>query len=145
MISRCLEPFMYLKIVFTASVSWWLGFLAKRLATDMAKAMSGLVSTMENIRDPVIPWYRSLSDGEASPSVLCSRGVAFFIDVLTEWALSRWNLARTLSMHAGWDNLMVFSCRFRSTLSYVCGYGGFWRCSFGGTYADIVSGAESSF
>lgn len=129
---------MYLKIVFTASVYWWLGFLAKRLATDMAKAMSAFVFTMENIRDPIITWYCSLSDGEASPSVLCSRGVASFTGVLPKWALSRWNLAKTLLMYAGWDNLLVFSCRFRSTLRYVCGYGGFWRCSFGGTYADIM-------
>ncbi len=28
---------------------------AKRLATDVAKEMSGLVSTMENMIDPVIP------------------------------------------------------------------------------------------
>ncbi len=75
---------MYLKIVFMASLCWWLEFLAKQLMTDMAKAMSGLVSTMENIRDPDIPWYHSFSDGEAYLSVLCSRVVASFISVLTE-------------------------------------------------------------
>lgn len=57
---------MYLSIIFTVSVCWWLGFLAYWLAIDVAKAMSGLVSTIENIRDPVMPWYRSLSDVGAS-------------------------------------------------------------------------------
>lgn len=52
---QCFDPLRYLRIVLTASVCWWLGFLAKRLTNDIAKAMSGLVSTMENIIDPVIP------------------------------------------------------------------------------------------
>lgn len=54
-IPRSLEPLRYRRMVFTASVCWWPGFLAKQLATEVAKEMSGLVSTMENIMDPVIP------------------------------------------------------------------------------------------
>ncbi len=81
-----------------ASVCWWLEFLAKQLATDMAKVMSSLVSTIGNIGDPVIPWYCSLSDRDASLSVHYLRDVASFISVLTEGALLRWNLATTLSM-----------------------------------------------
>lgn len=74
---------MYLSIVFTASVCWWLGFLAYRLAIDVTKAMSGLVSTINNIRDLVMPWYHSLSDAEASPSVFGWRSALSFIGVLT--------------------------------------------------------------
>ena len=53
-ILRLFEPFSYCKIIFTASVYWWPRFFAKRLATDFAKAILGLVSTIENMRDPVI-------------------------------------------------------------------------------------------
>lgn len=114
---RCFDPLRYLRIVFTASVCWWLGFLAKRLTNDVAKAMSGLVSTMENIIDPVIPWYLSFSDGKASPS---SRGVSIadsLIGVLTGFALSRWNFSGIFSMYAGWESLMMRRSRSQSMRS----------------------------
>lgn len=55
---RSFEPlkiFQYWLYGFSGKVTRII-FLAKRLATDMAKAMSGLVSTTsENIMEPVIP------------------------------------------------------------------------------------------
>ena len=56
-----LEPLRYRGIVLTASMCWWPGFLSNRAATEVVKAMSGLVSTMENIIELVIPWYFSFS------------------------------------------------------------------------------------
>lgn len=65
--------------------------------------MSVLVSTIENIIDPVIPWYLSFLEGEASPSVRWVRSADYFLGVLTGLALSRWNFARIFSMYAGWE------------------------------------------
>lgn len=44
-------------IVFTTFVYCYEGFLANHLITKMVKAMSRLVSIIENMSDPVIPWY----------------------------------------------------------------------------------------
>lgn len=49
----------YRMIIFTASIYWQDGFLVKRLITDVAKAISGQISIIENIRDLVIPYYHS--------------------------------------------------------------------------------------
>ena len=97
-IPRSLEPLRYRSIVLTASVCWWPGFFANRAATEVAKAMSGLVSTMENIIEPVMPWYFSFSAAVAWPSVRGCRIDDSFIGVVAVCALSRWNLLRTLSM-----------------------------------------------
>ncbi len=56
-IPTVLVAFRYRMMVFKASVCCREGFLANRLTTDVAKTMSGLVSTIENISDPVMPWY----------------------------------------------------------------------------------------
>ena len=79
----------------------WLGFFAKQLTSEVAKAMLGLVSIIENIIDPIIPWYLFFSKGEASPSVRWARSMDSFIDVLTRLALLRWNVARTFLMYLG--------------------------------------------
>lgn len=106
-ISRLFKSFGYCKIVFTASVCWWPGFFAKQLAMEVAKAMSGLVSTIENIRDPVIPQQRFFSDGNASRSIFYSKSAVFFIKILTAQALLKWNLLRILLIQAGCDSLII--------------------------------------
>ena len=87
---------------------WWLRFFAKRLTNEVAKAISGLVSTIENIIDPIIPWYLFISEDEASPSVRWLRKADSFIGVLTGLALSRWNFVKIFSMYAGWESLGVW-------------------------------------
>lgn len=82
MIPQSFDPLRYLRIDLTASVCWWDGFFEKQLATAVAKAMSGLGSTIENIKDPVICWYLSISADEASPSIRGTSIAAFFIGVL---------------------------------------------------------------
>ena len=42
-------------MVFTTSVYWWPEFFTKWLAIEVANAMSGLVSTIENMIEPVMP------------------------------------------------------------------------------------------
>lgn len=54
-ISCSFELFRYCKMVLTALVCWWPGFFANWLATEVAKAISGLVSTIENMIELVIP------------------------------------------------------------------------------------------
>lgn len=81
--------------------------------------MSGLVSTIENILDPVIPWYLSFSEAEASPSVRWLRNADSFIGVLIRLALSRWNFARTFSIYTDWESFIVFCLRSRSTFSPI--------------------------
>lgn len=46
--------FRYQKMVFTNSVYYQEGFLAKRLITDIAKVIFGLVSTIKNISNLVL-------------------------------------------------------------------------------------------
>ena len=41
-------------IVLTASVCWWLGFFANCAATEVANAMSGLVSNIKNMMELII-------------------------------------------------------------------------------------------
>ncbi len=90
----------YCMMVFTASVCCREGLLAKRLTTNLAKAISGLVRTFENISDPVMPWYRSRTACVASgPSF--ERSMASFIGVFHGLARSRWYFERILSMKAG--------------------------------------------
>lgn len=54
-IPRSLKPLRYRKIVFMTSMCWWPKFFVKRLVIEMVNAMSGLVSTIENIIDPIMP------------------------------------------------------------------------------------------
>lgn len=68
-------------IVFTASVYWWDRFLTKWLITDMAKAMSGRVFTIENIGNLVMPKYCSHLPYVAS-KFLFGRNIPSFIRVL---------------------------------------------------------------
>lgn len=68
-ISLFFDPFRYFRIVLTASMYQWLGFFAKQLSNKVAQAISGLVSIIENIIDPVISWYLSYLGGKTSSSV----------------------------------------------------------------------------
>lgn len=68
-------------MVFTAFICRQNGFLAKRLSIKVAKMMSSLVSTIENINNLVIPWYRFVLVLLTSGS-LFERSTALFIGVL---------------------------------------------------------------
>ena len=76
-------------IILTALVCWWPGFFANRAETEMANAMSGLVSTIENMMEPVMLWYFSFSAVVASLSMQGSRRADSFIRMVAAFALSR--------------------------------------------------------
>lgn len=68
-------------IVFTTSMYWRDRFLIKRLITEVAKAISDWVSTLENITDFVMSWYCSyLALPTSEP--LFGRSIPSFIGVL---------------------------------------------------------------
>ncbi len=102
--------FRYRMMVFTASVFCRERFLANRLTTDVAKAMSGLVSIIENINDPIMPWYCSCSALLAS-SHSFEKNIPSFIGVLHSLAKARWDFFRNLSIWAGYERFSVFFWR----------------------------------
>ncbi len=72
---------------------------SKRLATDVAKAIFGLVSTIAKTMEPIILWYFSRSMSEACfPLSFGTSWIDSFMDVFVEFAWSRRNFWRTFSM-----------------------------------------------
>lgn len=49
----------YWRMIFTTLLYWWEEFFANWLTTNLARAISGLVSTIKNIIDPFILWSGS--------------------------------------------------------------------------------------
>ena len=97
MIHTVLVAFRYRMMVFTAFMCCQEEFLANKLKTNVAKTMSGLVFTSENISDPVMLWYRSCSAWLAS-GPLFGKSRPSFIGVLYCLAKSKWYFLRILSM-----------------------------------------------
>lgn len=62
---------------------------------------------MENMIEPVIPWYLSCSLAEASLPLFGSSVMAPLIGVFVGLTLLRWNFSRTLSIYAGWESLIA--------------------------------------
>lgn len=89
MIFHLFEPFIYYKIIFTVLVYQQPRFFIKQLAIKVAKAILSFVSTIKNMKDPIIPWQQLFFDGNAFFSVFYLRSAISFIRVLTAWALSR--------------------------------------------------------
>ena len=50
-----LKPLRYCRTIFAASVCWWPRFFINGIVTKVANVMSGLVSTIENMMEPVMP------------------------------------------------------------------------------------------
>lgn len=88
-IPHFLDPLRYYRTIFAALVCWWPRFFANRAAIEVANVMSGLVSTIENMIEPVIPWYFSFLAVVAWPSVRGYGSADSFISVIAGWALSK--------------------------------------------------------
>ena len=104
----------YRMMVFTASVGCREGLWAKQLTTDVAKAMSSLVSTIENISDPVIPWYRPrLACVAFGPSF--GRSITSFLGYCMAWRGQASTLRQPCQCRRVGRASAFFFCRSLST------------------------------
>lgn len=75
--------------------------------------MSGLVSTIQNIKKLIIPWYYFFLKALAFPLVFYLKIADSFIELLIEYILSRQNLLKTLFIYASLNSLIFSFSRLR--------------------------------
>lgn len=87
MIPHLLNLFKYCSIIFMTFVYWCHRFFIKRLIMKIENVISGIVSTIKNMKESVIPWYYSFLEALTSFSTPYLKTTDSFIRVFIIWAL----------------------------------------------------------